>query len=254
MVTALAFGLAIGLAFGMLGGGGSVLAMPVLVYALGESVHAATTGSLVVVAAAALAGGLGHSRRGGVCWKHAAVFAGSAIGGILVGTLANQKVGGDLLLALFVPVMLLGAWATWRRAVADDGRCQERVACPPVSVRRDAVAGNAVGLLTGFFGVGGGFVVVPTLALALGFPVRRAIGTSLVIVSAVSLSALALHLAAGNELDGGITAAMAAACAASAFAGGRLAGHFSHPALARGFALLVTGVAACMFVATVFGL
>ena len=201
VLAAIPLGLAIGLAFGTLGGGGSVLAIPVLVYVLGKSVHSATTASLVIVAAAALAGSLGHMRGGRVCWRHALAFAGPAVAGILAGTAANQKVGGTLLLALFVPVMLAGAWATWRTvADADYGEDVPLRMCPPLWMRRDALAGIGVGLLTGFFGVGGGFVVVPMLVIALGFSMRSAVGTSLVIVSAVSLIALAAHLAAGTAL------------------------------------------------------
>ncbi len=252
VLAAIPLGVAIGLAFGALGGGGSVLTIPVLVYVLGESVHSATTASLVVVATAALAGGLEHTRGGRVCWRHVGAFAGPAVAGILVGTLANQKVGASLLLALFAPVMLVGAWATWHKADDHDGGEDPARACPDLCKRRDALAGVAVGLLTGFFGIGGGFVVVPMLVIALGFTMRSAVGTSLVIVCVVSLVALAAHLAAGNSLDPGVTAAMAAACAAGAVAGGHLAVRFSHEALARGFAVLVTGVAAYLLIATAF--
>jgi uncharacterized membrane protein YfcA len=242
VIAAIPLGLAIGLAFGTLGGGGSVLAIPVLVYVLGESVHSATTASLVIVAVAALAGGLGHSRGGRVCWRHALAFAGPAVAGVLVGTEANQRVGGSLLLALFVPVMLAGAWATWRKAAdGDDGEDLAPRVCPPLWIRRDAVAG-----------IGGGFVVVPMLVIVLGFSMRSAVGTSLVIVSAVSLVALAAHLGAGNSLDLGVTAAMTAACVAGAVAGGHLAARFSHQILARGFTLLVTGVAVYLLIATTF--
>lgn len=249
LLAAVPLGLAIGLAFGMAGGGGSVLAVPVLVYVLGEDVHSATTASLVIVAAAALAGGAGHMRSGLVCWRHVAVFAGPALGGIVAGTAANRSVGGTALLALFAPVMLAGAWATWRKAAEPDDGDDGGGRCPPVCAGRDAVAGGAVGVLTGFFGVGGGFVVVPTLALALGFPVRYAIGTSLVIVSAVSLFGLAAHLAAGSSFDVGVTSAMTAACVAGAFAGARLSTHVPRRALGRAFATLVTAVAAYLLVA-----
>jgi uncharacterized protein len=103
LLAAILLGLAIGLAFGTLGGGGSVLAIPMLVYVLGESVHSATTASLVIVAAAALAGGLSHTRGGRVCWRHALAFSGPAVAGIVAGTEANQRVGGSLLLPCSCP-------------------------------------------------------------------------------------------------------------------------------------------------------
>lgn len=255
-LTAALLGLAIGLALGMLGGGGSVLAVPVLVYLLGQDVHRATTASLLVVATAALAGGLGHARLGRVCWRHAAAFTAPALGGILVGTAANHAVGGNLLLVLFAAVMLVAAWATWRKAGGDDDETgaprPSAQARPPLRPARDVAAGAGVGLLTGFFGVGGGFVVVPALAIALGFPMRSAIGTSLVIVSVVSVLGLAVHLLSGNGLDLSVTAAMAAACALGALAGAHAAPHVSHQTLGRAFALLVVAVAAYLVLATAF--
>lgn len=251
LLVAVPFGLAIGLALGTLGGGGAVLAVPAFVYVLGQDAHEATTASLAVVATAALAGGIGHVQTGQVCWRHAGAFVGPAIGGILVGTVLNAAVGGRLLLAMFVPLILVAAWATWRKARApDEGTNKAPRACPPLLVRRAALAGVVVGLLTGFFGVGGGLVVVPTLAIALRLSIHQAIATSLFIVSAVSLSALAAHLVAGNTLDVGVTAAMTAGCGAGAVMGARLAPRFSAPALASGFALLLTAVAIYMMAAS----
>ena len=119
MLLALPFGIAIGLAVGMLGGGGSVLAVPLLVYVLGEDVQSATTASLVVVTVAALAGGLGQARGGQVCWRHALAFTLAAVPGLLAGTAAAEALSGDAVLGGFVVVMLVAAWATWRKASAD---------------------------------------------------------------------------------------------------------------------------------------
>jgi len=112
VLLAIPFGLAIGVAVGMLGGGGSVLAVPVLVYVLGQSVSEATTASLVVVTAGAVAGGLGHARAGRVCWRHAGSFTLAAIPGLVAGTLAGQAVSGSALLAAFALIMLAAATAT----------------------------------------------------------------------------------------------------------------------------------------------
>jgi uncharacterized membrane protein YfcA len=100
-----------------------------------------------------------------------------------------------------------------------------------------------VGGLTGFFGVGGGFLVVPMLALAMRFPLKRAIGTSLVIVAFVSVVALVTHLARAGELDAGVTIAMAASCAIGGFAGSRVGARLPRATLGHAFALLVAGVA-----------
>lgn len=249
-LAAIPFGLAIGLAIGTLGGGGSVLAIPVLVYVLGENVHSATTASLVVVGAAALAGGLGHAHGGRVCWRYAIAFAPPAMAGVVVGTVTNRAIESHVLLSLFALVMLAAAWGTWRNA--DGHQAEEpgeRVACPPLKALRTASAGFLVGSLTGLFGVGGGFVVVPVLALVLGFSMRSAIGTSLVIVSGVSTVGVFAHLASGAALDGPVVAVLTAACVTGAIAGARLATRISQPALARGFALVVSGVAAYLLVA-----
>lgn len=251
MLLAIPFGLAIGLAVGMLGGGGSVLAVPVLVYVLGQSVPEATTASLVVVTAGALAGGLGHARAGRVCWRHAGSFTMAAIPGLVAGTLAGELVSDTALLGAFALIMLAAAVATWRKADADepaDGTWESGGTCPPLRLPRDLIAGVLVGFLTGFFGVGGGFLIVPTLAIALAFTMRTAVGTSLAIITATSLIGLAVHLLAGRSLEIGVTTAMTGACVAGALAGTELTSHLPQRTLGRAFALLVCGVASYLLV------
>ena len=254
VLFAIPFGLAIGVAVGMLGGGGSVLAVPILVYALDQDVAEATTASLVVVAAGAVAGGLGHARAGRVCWRHAGTFTAAALPGIIAGTLVGEAVSGTLLLAGFAVVMLAAARATWRRAGEQepDGTWEGGGACPPLRLPRDLVAGAAVGFLTGLFGVGGGFLIVPTLAIALAFTMRTAVGTSLAIITATALLGLAAHLLAGRGLDVDVTGAMTVACVAGALAGAAWASHVPQRTLGRGFAALVVGVAAYLLVSAVF--
>ena len=247
MLLAIPFGLAIGLAVGTLGGGGSVLAVPILVYVLNQSVPEATTASLVVVAAGAVAGGLGHARAGRVCWRHAGSFTAAAIPGIATGTLAARAVGGTLLLTGFALVMLAAAHATWRKAQesepAADRPSERGATCPPLNLPRDVIAGAAVGFITGFFGVGGGFLIVPTLAIALAFTMRTAVGTSLMIITATSLLGLSAHLLAGRAPDDEVTAVMTVACVAGAIGGARLAAAIPQRALAKGFAVVVVAMA-----------
>jgi uncharacterized membrane protein YfcA len=251
IALALPFGVLIGLAVGMLGGGGSVLAVPVLVYVLGESVTEATTASLIVVTAGSLAGGFAHAREGRVCWRHAGSFTAAAVPGIALGTLAGDAVSETLLLGAFGVVMLVAAYATWRRAGEEDGGGAWQPggsACPPLRLPRDLVAGAAVGFVTGFFGVGGGFLIVPTLAVALAFTMRTAVGTSLAIITATSLLAFLAHLASGRSIDIGVTAALTAACVAGAITGAALAGRVPQRFLSRAFALLVCAVAAYLLI------
>jgi uncharacterized membrane protein YfcA len=256
MLLAIPLGLAIGLAVGMLGGGGSVLAVPVLVYVLHQPVPEATTASLLIVAAGAIAGSVGHARAGRVCWRHAGSFTAAAIPGIAAGTLAAEAAGGRLLIGTFALVMLVAAHATWRRAELQepepDGRWERTGACPPLRLPRDLAAGAAVGFVTGLFGVGGGFLIVPTLAIALAFTMRTAVGTSLVITTSTSLLGLAAHLLAGRHVDPGVTAAMAVACVTGALGGAAYASHISQRGLGRAFALLVLGIAVYLLVSVAF--
>ena len=252
ILAAIGLGLAIGLAVGMLGGGGSVLAVPALVYLLGESAQDATTMSLVVVAAAALAGGLGHARGGRVCWSHAATFTAAALPGVIAGTALGDVVGDTALMVAFAGVMLAAGAATWRRSGAQREQTGGTPGCPPLRASRDLAAGVLVGFLTGFLGVGGGFLIVPMLAIALAFSMRLAMGTSLVIITATSVMGLVAHLAAGRGFDADVTVAMTTACAAGAFAGATLAAGVPQRVLGRGFAVMVTAVAGYLLVSAAF--
>jgi uncharacterized membrane protein YfcA len=259
LLAALPLGLLVGLAVGLLGGGGSVLAVPIFVYLLDQDVGAATTASLLVVTAGALAGGLAHHRAGRVCWRHAVAFSLAAVPGIIAGTAAGDALSDGLVLSIFAVVMLGAAAATWRRASEDepagDG-CSADVpdVCPPLRGPRDIAAGFGVGVLTGLLGVGGGFLIVPTLAIALAFTMRSAVGTSLAIITATSAIGLVTHLVAGRTLEVDVTAGMTAGAVLGAIAGAALAGRVPQRELGRGFAVLVVAVAGYLLVeATVFG-
>ena len=255
-LAAIPFGLGIGLSLGMLGGGGSVLAVPVLVYVLGQTVHQATTASLVVVTVGAVVGGLTHAREGRVCWRHAVAFTAAALPGVVAGTALGQAVSGTALIAAFAVVMLAAAAATWRKAQQDPELPADRAGatCPPLRLAAVVATGMAIGALTGFFGVGGGFLIVPTLTIGLALSMRLAVGTSLAIITATSLMALVAHLASGRTVDIGVTSAMTSACIVGALAGVRIAGRVPQRQLAQAFAALVVVVAGYLLVsATVLG-
>jgi uncharacterized membrane protein YfcA len=239
-VTAIAIllGLAIGVVVGAVGGGGAILALPVLIYVLDEPVGPASTASLVVVSVAAAVGAGSLARHGRVCWRLAFTFAAPAAAGSLVGTFASRSVGASALVLAFVPVMLIAAVATWMRTgdEADGG-------CPDPPLARVLVAGLGVGALTGFFGVGGGFVIVPVLTLWLGTPFRRAVATSLVIICLSGLAALASHLLTGARPDVAITAELAGATGVGALVGTMVGERLPQQVLRRGFAVVVTVVA-----------
>ena len=241
LALALVFGLVIGLVVGAVGGGGAILALPVLVYVLGEPVGPASTASLIVVAVAAAVGAGMRVRDGHVCWRMAAGFALPAAAGALAGALANNAVSGKALILTFVPVMLIAAAATWRRAGTDPRGAGGD--CPEVPLGKLAAGGVGVGLLTGFFGVGGGFMILPVLTLWFGVGFRRAVATSLVIITFTGLAALASHLIAGAAPPVGITAALALATMAGAVGGSAIAEKLPQAALGRAFSLLIAALA-----------
>jgi uncharacterized membrane protein YfcA len=197
--AALAAGAAIGIVLGLVGGGGSILAVPLLVYFVGVgSTHAAIGTGAVAVALNAAAGLAGHARAGNVKWPCALVFAGAGVAGALVGAEAGKAVNGALLLALFGALMITVGTTMLRRRSGREN--------PAVRLTRDSAghllprlvpAGLAVGLLAGFFGIGGGFLIVPALMAATRMPIGVAIGTSLVPVTALGASTAASYALSG---------------------------------------------------------
>lgn len=249
-LLAIPFGLGIGASLGLLGGGGSVLAVPILVYVLGQSVHQATTTSLIVVTIGAIAGGVGHAREGRVCWRHAAAFTAAALPGVVGGTILGNAVSGRILIGAFAVIMLAAAAAIWHKAGdAEQARLRDApAACPPLRLAQDLAAGMLVGAMTGFFGVGGGFLIVPALAILLRLSMRLAVGTSLAIITTTSIIGLTAHLLAGRGLDLPLTLTMTAACIGGALAGAAYAGRLEQRRLSRGFAGLVVAVASYLLI------
>ena len=247
-LIALPFGLVIGLIVGGVGGGGAILALPVLVYVLGEGVGPASTASLIVIAVAAAVGAGALAFRGHVCWRLALTFSVPAAAGSLLGTFASAAVSARVLILAFVPVMLVAAVAAWRGG--DDPRDGGPGECPAADRRRILVAGLGVGILTGFFGVGGGFLIVPVLTLWLGTSFRRSVATSLVIITLTGLAALAGHLGTGSGINIPITLALAGSTAVGALGGTIVGRRLPQAQLRRVFAVVVTAVAAFLLVDT----
>ena len=243
---ALLFGLLIGLVVGAVGGGGAILALPVLVYVLGEPVGPASTASLIVVAVAAAVGAGVRVRDGHVCWRIAVGFAIPAAAASLGGALLNGAVSARALILTFVPIMIVAAAATWRRAGTDPGG--EDTGCPAVPPAQLLAGGLGVGLLTGFFGVGGGFMILPVLTLWYGAGVRRAVATSLVIITITGVAALTSHLVTGASPPFGTTVALAGATMVGALAGSAVADRLPQAALGRAFSLVIAALAAFLLV------
>lgn len=197
--AALASGLLIGLILGLVGGGGSILAVPLLVHAVGvQSPHVAIGTAAVAVGINAAAGLAGHVRAGNVKWPCGVVFAAAGMLGAAIGAEAGKAFDGQRLLFLFGLLMIAVGAATIRK--------RRRELDPDVRLTRETAghllprlipAGLAVGLLAGFFGIGGGFLIVPALILAAGIPMRFAIGTSLLVVSALGFTTAASYALSG---------------------------------------------------------
>ena len=237
-LLALPFGLAIGLLLGLLGGGGAILTVPVLVYLLGQDVKEATTASLLIVGATALVGALDHAGHGRVRFRLGIVLAAGATVGAVAGTALNRLADPDAILFLFAFVLLGAAYAMVRRREIPPSAHPAGVSG---SRLRALAAGGAVGVLTGFFGVGGGFLIVPLLVLLFGLPIRSAVGTSLLVIAVGCAAGLAAHLATGG-LDWPVAGAFTCAGIVGAFAGSRLSPYVPARRLSEGFALLVAAV------------
>lgn len=236
------FGAGIGLLLGLVGGGGSIITVPILVYAIGLTPHRATATSLVIVGLTALSGAVPHAREGRVDFRTAVAFGVAGILGAFGGTWINQRVSGPMILLLFGVLMLLvAARMAFGTEPAARGVDFTR---HPLAV---PVAGLIVGLMTGFFGVGGGFLIVPALVLALGLPMRIAVGTSLVIIAINSVSGILAHLATGG-FDWQVAAVFVLGGFLGSQVGGRLAGRIDDAKLSKAFAALVAAIGAFLIV------
>ena len=258
LVLAIVAGALIGLSLGALGGGGSILAVPVLVYLLDQSPSQATTGSLVVVGVTSLIGAIAAHRAGNVLLARGAAFGVVAIGGAVVGAKASALVDEDVLLASFAALMLLvGALMAWRllhrgaapshteRPTLDEPiiTFSPTFACQCSRALKVLLTATVVGLLTGFLGVGGGFLVVPALLLVLALPISYAAGTSLVVITITSAAALATRAGVGVAPDWGVVLVLTLVSALAAVAGAAVADRLDTRRLTAAFTVLVLAVA-----------
>jgi len=237
---ALIAGAVIGLALGALGGGGSVLAVPALIYLLGFTPAAATTASLIIVTATSLTALYVHARDGHVAWKTGALFAAAGIvPAFLTGTVAG-RLPQAVLTAAFAGIAALAALRMLRPSAAE----------PPHRIRpgKAAGAGTGLGAVTGLLGVGGGFLAVPTLVSVLGLRMRQAVGTSLLVITVNSLAALAGRTGTAGGLHWEVIGPFTGAAILGAWDGKRLAAKVSGTTLQKIFAGVLLAVAAFMLV------
>ncbi len=287
LLLTLPLGLLVGLALGALGGGGSILAVPALVYVVGLGAKEAVTTSLVIVGVAAIGGMVGHWRAGRVRVAAGLWFSLAGVAGSLLGTRLNRSVNPEVLLAAFAVVMMIAAWRMWvtarsqdlfaatsasamnsssgpttptdqpktdpglvshsDTAAVDDHPTKSPGLLPVAGLRMSTVAkvivaGTVVGFMTGFFGVGGGFIIVPALVLALGFEMPIAVGTSLLVIAVNCGVSLTSRLAT-TGVDWRIAVPFTAVGLLGAVAGNHLSSRTRAPTLLRWFTVLLVVVA-----------
>lgn len=241
------FGSIVGLALGLTGGGGSLFAVPMLVYGLGMPPHDATGVSLATVGATSLLGFLHRWKLGEVELRAGLVFAAAGMLAAPGGAWLAGRVSESLLLFLFAGLMIVVAARMWQQAaravLAQAAQPSSSPSPSPSSGASDANAsrvrslplllllGALTGVLSGLFGVGGGIVIVPALVLVAGMPIHRAVGTSLMVIALVSVSSIASLVAQGRSIDPAVTGLFVAGGVAGLFAGQRLSRRLSGPAL-----------------------
>jgi uncharacterized membrane protein YfcA len=244
VAVALALATLVGLALGLLGGGGSILTVPIFVYALGFGAKEAIAMSLAVVGATSLVGAIGHWQAGHVNGRVAVVFGGIAMIGTYLGARLAAHVSDEAQLALFAVVMLVAAYFM----VRDAGRTTTARKSPEPLGKLTPyglllVEGLLVGVVTGLVGVGGGFLIVPTLVLLAQVPMKEAIGTSLLIIALKSATGF-LGYWGQVEVQWGFMAAFTVAAVVGVLAGTGLVRFVAQQTLRRAFAgfLVLVGV------------
>lgn len=257
LIVALAVGLGVGVVVGALGAGGGILSVPVLVYLLGQEPHAASAGSLVIVGLTALVSLIPRSREGHVRWRDGLVFGVLSSVGTVLGSRLSVLVDPRTLMLLFsvllvaVGVMMLRKAFRARRAdgsgAASSGRRGGRglpllIACA-----------TATGFLTGFFGVGGGFAVVPMLVLALGFTMREASSTSLLVMIIASVVGLVSRIGTSISVDWMVVVVFALASMCGGLIGAPASRRVRESTLTLLFGVLLLLVAVGTLVSTLLG-
>lgn len=219
LVLTVVLAVLVGITLGLLGGGGSILTVPLLVYVAGMDTKEAIATSLLVVGVTSAVGAISHARAGRVQWRTGLTFGVAGMAGAYAGGRVAEYIPGEWLLIAFALMMTATAVAMLRpRREIDPSQAPDHL--PTTRVLLD---GLVVGLVTGLVGAGGGFLVVPALALLGGLPMPVAVGTSLVVIAMKSLAGLGGYLASVS-IDWQMAAMVTAAAVVGALIGGRLVG------------------------------
>lgn len=241
LLLALALSLLIGLSLGLLGGGGSILTVPILVYALEVDPKEAIATSLLVVGATSAFSSIQHGLRGSVRWGLAVQFGIASVIGAYLGGYAASWFSGTALLLLFAAMMLATAVAMLRGRKSTPKEDEAPTERHPWWLA--ALEGLIVGAVTGLVGAGGGFLVVPALVLLGGLGMREAIGTSLVVIALKSFAGYAGH-ATHVQVDWQLAGIVTAAAVVGSIGGALLAHRVPQAVLRKGFGVFVLAMAA----------
>lgn len=235
IATEVILGFVIGLILGLLGGGGSILTVPALVYVIGLSPRAAVAASLVIVGLNGITGALFQRAHGTLNWHVAILFGGFGMAAAYVAAGVSKQFSPTVLMIAFAILMLvIGSLMIWRKQAEKPH--QERASLTII-----VLSGVGVGLLTGFLGVGGGFLIVPALVLLVGLPMKQAVGTSLIIIAMNSLAGFVGHIS-DFSVDLALLAIFIAAGVAGTYLGTRLARRADPRVLRQIFAVFVIGL------------
>lgn len=262
------FGALVGFSLGLTGGGGAIFAVPLLVYGLGVPPREAVGISLATVGLTSLVGFVQRWRAGLVELHTGLLFAAAGMLSAPAGSWLAARTPPAILLTLFALLMLAIALRMWRKAVSPAVDMEAKLQYSP-ACRRDetgtlhltsrcglllAGVGLASGVLTGLFGVGGGFIVVPALVTFSGMTIQRAVGTSLLVITLVSISGIGGYLATGRELSLELVWLFAAGGIGGLFGGAWLAQRLAGPRLQKVFAAAIVVVAAFVLVKNISGI
>jgi uncharacterized protein len=236
LTATLLLSVVIGLSLGLLGGGGSILTVPILTYVAGLDPREAIAASLFVVGATSAVSAITHARNGRVKWRTGLLFGAAGMAGAFLGGLLGGHIPGTILMIAFALMMVATSIAMIRgRKNKAQGATTHNNELPVLKV---ILEGLVVGLVTGLVGAGGGFLVVPALALLGGLAMPVAVGTSLVVIALKSFAGLGGYLTSVS-LDWGLVGAVTAAAIVGSVLGSRLAGRIPETALRKGFGIFV---------------
>ncbi len=233
MVAVVLLAVVVGISLGLLGGGGSILTVPLLVYVAQQDAKMAIATSLLVVGITSAAGAVSHARAGRVRWRTGLLFGVAGMAGSYGGGRIGSLVDGTWLLIAFAVVMAVTSVAMLRGGGGSTDAASREMSPPKV-----LGTGVVVGLITGLVGAGGGFVIVPALVLLGGLPMHAAVGTSLVVIAMNSTAGLLGYLS-GVSINWPLAGAVTAAAVVGSVIGGRLASYVSQEHLRRGFGWFV---------------